>query len=440
MLIRRPEKPADLSTPGLVWRPRSRGWLAYWVPRTDIAERGYPVKSAQLWPPSEGEYGPAPTSAEWDAMASRCETMQAEMLAWSNGRTVEWDPKKVYDGTLASAITVYLKDPDSPFAELRYHTARQYERVLEQLKAAIGEALIPALTFRDFKRWHKGFCQPKVEGGKRRVARGHSLMTYVRLVIGFGALLKLAGCKDARDTLSEMDFEMGKRRTQRITAAHAIAIRAEAHRRGRGSIALAQALQFDLGNRQKDAVGEWVPLSEPGISDIFDRAPRSITETAQKWLHGFRWDEVSPDLILTHRLSKSIRGKRGVVDPDAGKVKTYDLKAYRMVMEELALIPPERRVGAMVTDERTGMPWRTKVLQGLWREIATAAGVPKEVQNRDSRAGAITHGRQSGARLEDMRHVAGHTKIEQTAAYDQDDVETGNKVAQLRAKNMPETK
>lgn len=440
MLIRRPEKPTDLSTPGLVWRPRKRGWLAYWVARADIVERGYPVKSAQLWPPSEGQHGPAPTPDEWHAIASRCETLQAEMLAWSSGRVRQWNPHKVYDGRLTTLIDVYLQDPDSPFKELRYHVARKYERVLEQLRAAVGEALIPALTFRDFKRWHEGFCAPKIDGGKRRISRGHVFMTYLRLAVGFGALLKLPGCRDAKETLGDMTFENPKRRTAVVVARQVVAIRAEAHRRGVGSVGFAQALQFELTLRQKDVVGEWVPLAEPGVSDIFDAAPRAITQTAQKWLHGLRWEEIDADLILTHRISKSIRGRRGVLDPDAGKIKRFDLKAYPMVMEELALIPPEARTGALVKCEYTGLPWRTKVFQGKWRTIATAAGVPTDVQNRDSRAGAITEGRKAGARLEDMRHVAAHSKIEQTAGYDRGDIDDDNKVAQLRALDRSKTK
>ena len=34
------------------------------------------------------------------------------------------------------------------------------------------------------------------------------------------------------------------------------------------SIALAQALQFELLLSQKDVIGEWVPVTEPGKSDV----------------------------------------------------------------------------------------------------------------------------------------------------------------------------
>ena len=55
------------------------------------------------------------------------------------------------------------------------------------------------------------------------------------------------------------------------------------------------------------------------------------------------------------------------------------------------------------------------------------------MQNRDSRAGGITEGRKLGARLEDLRHHAGHAQLAMTARYDKSDVETKNVVARIRA-------
>jgi hypothetical protein len=49
---------------------------------------------------------------------------------------------------------------------------------------------------------------------------------------------------------------------------------------GRPSIALEQALAFELGVRQKDVIGEWIPVAYPGVSDIID--------SSRKWMMGFR--------------------------------------------------------------------------------------------------------------------------------------------------------
>src|SRR6476646_496322 len=96
--------------------------------------------------------------------------------------------------------------------------------------------------------------------------------------------------------------------------------------------------------RQKDVIGEYVPESEPGLSDILHHGC--------KWMHGIGWKEISPDLILTHRLSKSLRGKNAVLNPSAGKTEVFDLKNYPMVMEELQYITD--RSGPIVKREETG--------------------------------------------------------------------------------------
>jgi len=65
---------------------------------------------------------------------------------------------------------------------------------------------------------------------------------------------------------------------------------------GRPSIALAQAFQFELMLRQKDVIGEYVPIAEAGISDL--------QVDGLKWLRGIRWEEISEDLVLRHITSK----------------------------------------------------------------------------------------------------------------------------------------
>jgi hypothetical protein len=82
------------------------------------------------------------------------------------------------------------------------------------------------------------------------------------------------------------------------------------------SIALAQAFQFECTLRQKDVIGELVPLSEPGVSLVVIRN--------QKWLRGIVWQEIDQNLILKHVTSKK------------QKLTEVDLKLAPMVIEELA--------------------------------------------------------------------------------------------------------
>jgi hypothetical protein len=88
-------------------------------------------------------------------------------------------------------------------------------------------------------------------------------------------------------------------RNEVLSAEQADAIRAHAHEIGWHSIALAQAFQFELLLRQKDVIGEWVPMSEPGVA--------LETWKGQKWLRGLIWSEIDDNLVLRHVTSKRHR-------------------------------------------------------------------------------------------------------------------------------------
>jgi hypothetical protein len=72
--------------------------------------------------------------------------------------------------------------------------------------------------------------------------------------------------------------------------------------------------QFECKFPKKRIIGEWMPLSEPGSSDVI--------EGKLKWVWGIRWPDIDENLVLT------------VVD-----VK-FDLKLAPMVMEELRHLEP----------------------------------------------------------------------------------------------------
>ena len=422
--MNRPQKPSGLETPGLIFRRRATHWVLLWSARQDLVRRGYPLKVRRLWPYSEGPTAPEPTKTEWRSIASECQQLQDEMLAWSRGGAVS-DYRALYNGTMASLIQLYLRDPDCPFQGLRFHTKHHYESHMATLTVAVGQAQIHALTFRDFKRWYEGFRKPKTAGGPERIARAHGLMTKVRILMSFGKLCEIGQCARASSILEEMTFELPRPRTAFITAEHADAIRGEAHRIGQPSIALAQAFAYELMLRQKDVVGEWIPVSEPGLSDV--------VAGSTKWMHGLHWSDIDANLILTKRISKSMRGRRAVLSQGSGKTEIYNLRSYPMIIQELAAVSDSKRAGPVIVCEYSGLPWRDKVFPAAWRKIANAVGVPKAVQNRDSRAGGITEATDQGAPLDTVRRHAGHSKITTTARYSRGHIEAKNEVARIRA-------
>jgi hypothetical protein len=380
------------NAPGLTWRPRKNGWEARWQCRTDLAQRGYAIKSVGIWVGAE-----PPTDLETMTIQDRCNSLQAEMLVWGRDGLPQVSEFK---GTVKSLIDCYQTDRDSPFRKLRYETRRFYRQLCKRIEADFGETLVADIKARQILHWHAGI---KDEG---KIAMAHALVGMFRTLCSFGStFLEDDGCAKLSGVLSNMRFEMPKPRNERLTAEQAVLIRAQAHKAGWHSIAFAQALQFELFLRQKDVIGEWVPISENApITDVLDGN--------NKWLRGIRWEEIDGTLRLTHITSK----RQKLVDPD--------LKLAPMVMEELALIYGQGFTradlpasGPIIINEKNGRPWLANEFRRWWRKIAKDAGVPVTVRNMDSRAGAISESTDAGADLEHVRHAATHSDIGMTQRY-----------------------
>lgn len=380
----RPPRPQIGKAPGLTWRPRKHLWEARWQARSDLVKRGYTVKSAGLW------IGTCPDDTEAAWIIDRCNVLQSEMLAWSGAGDAIYKAATEYDGTLRGLSGVYQTDPDSPFHEVSYTTRTQRVDLLIRLEKEHGDKLITEIRPRDVKRWYEAWA---ADG---KFAMGHSMITVLRVLLSFGAgILEIEECERLFAKLHHMKFKGAKARTVVLTPEMAIAIRKEAHRQGFPSIAKAQALQTDLMLRQKDVIGAWEPVSEPGVSDVL--------WNDKKWLRGLRGEEIDANLTLRHVTSKR------------GKPIEVPLSLAPMVMEEFADGFPAK--GPLVICETTGRPWHNRAFSVRWRKIANAVGVPKEVRNMDSRAGAITEATEAGAELEHIKHAATHSDIAMTQRY-----------------------
>ncbi|MGY2938924.1 hypothetical protein ACVWZ6_008526 [Bradyrhizobium sp. GM6.1] len=129
---------------------------------------------------------------------------------------------------------------------------------------------------------------------------------------------------------------------------------------------MAQAIQFEFGLGQKDTIGEYVPVTEPGTSDII--------LDGMKWLYGIRWEQVDEKLVLRH------------VTSFGAKSLELDFKRAPMVLEELKKLyrgsVPKK--GPIIISEWNQKPWGSSEFRRWWRKIADAAGVPKNVKNMDS--------------------------------------------------------
>jgi hypothetical protein len=299
---RQPPKLAE-EAPGLVWRARKNGWAATWQARSDLVKRGYLPKTVALWTGGEPD--------ETDALhiATRCQQYQSEMLMW--GRGVEPIPLNAFRGDLRSLINAYQTDKDSPYQKNRYHVRQNRDSMLRRIAKRHGHEALSDIKARLLMAWHKDWS---MDG--QRLATGSSFIGQLRALFSFGAtLLEDPDCERLCGVMHKMRFAGTKPRAVSVTAEFANAIRERARLRGWPSIALAQAIQFECTLRQKDVIGEMVPISEPGIS--------AITKGKEKWLRGIVWQEIDENLILKHVTSKK------------QKEMTADLKLAPMVLEEL---------------------------------------------------------------------------------------------------------
>lgn len=422
-----------LPAPGLVWRKRKDGWVATWQARTDRVEAGYRPKYIAIW------MGVEPTEPEAIDISTRCQHQQYDMLTWGRELPPPEKPAPTgFNGTLHSLIHCYQTDEDSPYQKNRYSTRKWRNTLLRRMIAKYGDTPLSEIKARVLLAWHKEYT----DDGKK-LASGSALIGQFRSIFSFGAtLLEDPDCERLCGALSRMRFPGAKPRTVSVTAEYAAAIRTQAREHfGWYSLALGQAFQFDCTLRQKDVVGELVPLSEPGVSDVI--------MLGQKWLRGITWQEIDENLILRHVTSKK------------QKLVEVDLKLAEMVLEEFQILIGEEPLivvneatkkvtvnrhllpakGPLIINDVTGLPWTANEYRRKWRLVATKAGVPKEVQNMDSRSGAISEAIQAGAPIEFVRHAATHSDVSQTADYDRTQAESTAKVMKLRneARNRPKT-
>jgi hypothetical protein len=265
--------------------------------------------------------------------------------------------------TLQQLIECYRTDPDSNFPALQYHVRIKHGRQLDRLIREHGSDQLRNIRFRSIVAWHGVW----VDGDK--IATGRSLIDRLRELFRFGSnLLEDRECTRLFEGLSELRLESPSPRTEQITLEQVKAIRRTAHEHfGWPSIAFAQALQYELLLGQKDVIGEWVPNGEPGETDVI------VLE--KKWLRGLRWSDIDANMRLRHRIGSARRPIE------------VDLRTAPMVLEEIKFYVDDSTLptgGPVIICDTTGLPWLTAEFRRKWRLVAKKAGVPDNVNNRDS--------------------------------------------------------
>lgn len=420
----------ELTAPGMKMRRRAGGPpVYYWVASTISRKASeYPLKTVRLHGTRE-------------EMAAKCNLLTAELRQWLSKRGKEGHAE--YDGTLVSLIRLYQHTPESPYHEVKANTRAMYDESLRLLEKTVGTRRLDKLTGIDFKRWYANFKEPAKDTTKQALARAearamgvilppnperqrraYKAMQLLRILVKFGVVMNITECFRLATVLSTMEFSAPKSRDKALNFEQAKAICERAIKKGKLSIALAQALQFELTLRQIDVIGLWVKSE--------DARNGGITDRGQRWQDGLQWSHLSASGILTKVTSKT------------GKVAEHDTNAYPYLRKIIDLVPTDQRIGPMIVCESTGLPYRYRHFRDVWRELADEVGVPADVWNRDSRAGGVTEGSDAGADIEHLRHHANHENIQTTTRYDRKTLEKTRKVAELRVahregKNKPKT-
>jgi hypothetical protein len=232
-----------------------------------------------------------------------------------------------------------------------HKTRRNYDAHMQRIECEYGELPLRDVTSEDLERWRARWSAD----GEHPVM-GKAVMSLVRILLRFG-VKKFGDTDCARLAVQFPRFEKRRKAERRqINTVQLDAFRAQAHKMGLHRLALGAAIQYEVQLSQKQVIGHWVPMSDPGTSDV--------TRYGKKWLGGLDWSQIDADRILHLSSGDEI-----------------DLSECLIVMEELNRLPEIPDSGPMIVCEPLAVPYLENEYNKRWRKVATAAGIPKSVRN-----------------------------------------------------------
>lgn len=314
--------------------------------------------------------------------------------------------------TLGELIAAYTTDPDSPYHGVKASTQRDYGDGIKALRSVANVTTrLRDLGGRDFLAWNRALMEPGT------VRKAHGAMRVLRIIVGFGVIVEIGHCARLSLILSKLRFPAPEQRRQALTFEQVDQFVTTALKLGHVSMAFAQALQFECGLRQIDVIGEWVPR-DPGEQG-------GIYHLGKRWQTGLTWPMLT-GLILTKETSKT------------GAAGEWNLELCPLVMKVLTSVSAadgmveNRKSGPMIVQESNGRPYTPGTYRETWRTIARTAGIPDDVFNMDSRAGAITEGSDAGATKDDLQRLATHARATTTDRYIRKNRAPSERVARAR--------
>lgn len=279
------------------------------------------------------------------------------------------DPSNV---TIADVVRRY-RDEDTRLRQVEYHTAQHYLTLCRSLEKTCGNVTLSELNEAKvndiYSSWIEG---QRIGMASGQIGQLRRICTFAAEIMGEPEGDRVVGLL----TRMAPTFKRPATRAEHLNEQQVIAIRRAAHKKNRPSIALAQALQFQCPLKQRDVIGEWVPIGDAGVA-----APGITYERdGLRWVRGLRWSNIEGHTLHLPRPIKE----------NGRTIYMFDLKRAPMVMEELAKrhdsLPADRSTALIVTDKEQ-QPWVPGEFRRWWRRIAKEAGIPAHVRNMDTRLG-----------------------------------------------------
>lgn len=394
--------------PGLEFR--RGGSQAYWRACADARRRKYEPELVRL-------HGDLTTLEGLRGIERAAHEMQNQMLEWLGDPAVR--EQIVYDGTLRALARCYQRDPRSPFHGLRQNTRITYASSCKTLETMFGGKIVVRMTGQDVREMFNEVMAPTKSGARPRVRHAKAVVRQMLpILLNYGAEARLPGCLALAEVMDRMTLRVPAetRKTYKsmlpkkipMAYTHARDIVGEALRRYAEtglrrwlSVALGTAAQFEFTLRQIDVIGEFETIR-----------PGQVVPVGVIVRHGKTW---RPGLCFENFAT-------GMLDVETSKNDThapFDPAEYPLFVKAFEAVPVDQRRGPLVIDE-DGLPMFKRFYADLYREVADAVNVPKEVWNMRARHGGLTEGYEAivesnpVASLTDLRFHGQHSDLDTT--------------------------
>lgn len=407
-------RPLDDSDPlfaPLIALDRKRG-TAFWRPSAKWKKAGYKGGAVRL----SGVLGDG-----LDAMrAGECRSHTRLMLT-SLGHEGE-NPHET--GTWAWLIYRYQTDRHSPIHDVKANTRQDYHESCAYWMKAIGATRIEDMDYEEARNIKRG-----MEEKGRSVAFVHRKFTMLRALAKYGCVQKDAqvrkASRQARDYLSDLKVRTPAARSVTPSKAQTLAVVAEADKAGYYAYGTGLLIQWTFALRGNDVFGNW--MEDKGTGGIRKTVLGKKTGEAvreERWQDGLTRDMFAHDLSgFTKVVSKT---SKSLPEP-----LFFSLEHAPELKSRIRQIIDDGKVGPLLLNS-DGLPYTRRWRAGLFRRFAKKAGIPDTVRMMDTRAGAITDGKNHGLGVETMRDAAGHLSSATTERYMRGRSETIAKVVKIR--------